>query len=47
MPHLGLPEFLMLPFVAFVAALPVCTFVFAFLTYRAVKRIEMRLNQPS
>ena len=45
----GLPlsGFLMLVFVAFGAAMPVCTFIFALLTYRAVRRIEVRLNPPS
>jgi homoserine dehydrogenase len=47
MPHSGQPGFAIMLFAAVGAAIPICTFVFSLLTYRAVRRMEARLNSPS
>jgi hypothetical protein len=42
-----LPPFAFMLYAAILAAIPICTFLFSLMTWRAVRRIEARLNLSS
>ena len=41
------PPFAMMLYDAVLAAIPICTFLFSLMTWRAVRRIEARLDLSS
>jgi hypothetical protein len=41
------PSFAIMLYAAILAAIPICTFLFSLMTWRAVRRIEARLDSAS